>query len=106
MNHSFDSVAVFDEKTDSVKFAGRFIDETGVERFAICQVSRDFLTARCNIAGASPDRLLEAYVSVRDEVNGIAARQLAAGDHKPHIGLQHFLREHSHPVTPRAKWGK
>jgi hypothetical protein len=94
MNLTFDSVAVFDEKTDSVKFAGRFIDARGVERFAICRVSRDFLTARCNIAEASPERLLEAYVSVRDEVNGIAARQVAAGDHKPYIGPEHFLREH------------
>jgi hypothetical protein len=103
MNLTFDSVAVFDEKTDAVKFAGRFIDERGIERFAICRVSRDFLTARCNLADASAERLLEAYVSVRDEANGIAARQLAASEHKPSIGLEHFLREHSHLGTRKGK---
>src|SRR6267154_838213 len=32
MNLTFDSVAVFDEKTDPVKFAGRFIDERAHSR--------------------------------------------------------------------------
>jgi hypothetical protein len=85
---------------------GRFIDEKGFERLVICRVSRDFLAAPCDMADASPEQLLGAYMSVRDEVNGIAARQLAAGEHKPSIRLEHFLREKSHLSTPKSKKGK
>ena len=95
MSLAFDSVAVFDEKADCVKFAGRFIGAKGAERFAICRVSREFLTVLCDLTDASPERLLQAYVSVREEVNGIAARLFAAGELNPLIDLEHYLREYS-----------
>jgi hypothetical protein len=106
MSLAFDSVAVFDEKTDCVKFAGRFIDTRGVERFAICRVSREFLRAFCDLTDVSPELLVQAYVSVRDEVNGIAARQFAVGEKKPFIDLEHYLREYNRLNALKTKKGK
>lgn len=94
MNIMFDSIAVFDEKADAVKFAGRYVNAQGIERFIICRVSRDFLLARCDMAEASGERLLDLYWSIRAEVNALATQQFAGGDTKPIIGLQHFMREH------------
>jgi hypothetical protein len=91
----FDPIAAYDEKAGAVKFAGWFPDKRGLERFIICRVTREFLVARCNIEEATDERLLAAYVSIRDELNGIAARQFAAGDQKPHISLHHFMRGHN-----------
>lgn len=95
MNLMFDSIAVFDEKADAVKFAGRYVNGQGFERFIICRVTREFLLARCDIAEASGEHVLELYWSIRSEVNALATRQFAQGEIKPFTGLQHFMREFS-----------
>ena len=92
MDLSFDSVAIFDEKSDAVKFAGRYLDKQGKEQFVICRVTSDFLAKHCNLRDPTPDAVLDAYISVRDFVNDLILKRVAAGDRKPVLDLGDLKR--------------
>jgi hypothetical protein len=57
MNLMFDSIAVFDEKADAVKFAGRYVNGQGFERFIIAASPASF----CLPAAISRRRLGSTY---------------------------------------------
>ena len=91
MKVTFDSVAVFDEKSRAVRFAGRYLGQRKTERFMICRVSPEALAKLCNVPEPTPEAMIEAYASNRDSINDIAIRKLIAGEHRPVIGLDDLL---------------
>jgi hypothetical protein len=81
----FDSVAVVDERSEAVRFAGRYMDPHKGERHAIIRVSGEALARYCNVSDPTPETLLAGYGSIRDRIDEVARRKVIAGEVRPTI---------------------
>ncbi|MBW8708304.1 MAG: hypothetical protein JF627_03420 [Alphaproteobacteria bacterium] len=86
----FDSTAIFDEKCQAVKFAGRIIDSHGVGRFVICQVPRAVLVKRFKLREPGAQTLLECYGAAKAEIDALAVKKAKLGDYRPVITAEEF----------------
>lgn len=89
----FDSIAIFDEKAQTVKFAGRVIDSPhGFGRFVICQIPRAVLVERFKLREPAAAALLECYSAAKAEIDALALKKAKLGDYRPVITAEEFLR--------------
>jgi hypothetical protein len=86
----FDSIAIFDEKAQAVKFAGRVIEGHGFGRVIICRVPRDVLVGRFKLQEPEAQTLLECYGAAKAEIDALAVRKAKQGDYRPVITAEEF----------------
>jgi hypothetical protein len=90
MRVAYDSDAIFDEKSQAVKFAGQILDGRPAGRFIICHVPKDTLVQRFHLASAEPAILLQCYVAAKSEITALATKKAQLGDFRPIILAEEF----------------
>jgi len=83
----YDCDAIFDEKTQAVKFAGQVVEGRPTGRFVICRVPKHTLVKRFNLSEADPASLLQCYSAAKNEITALATHSALLGDYRPVILL-------------------
>lgn len=83
----YDCDAIFDEKSQAVKFAGQVIEGRPTGRFVICRVPKHTLIKRFRLSEPDPTALLQCYIEAKSEITALATRKALLGDYRPVILL-------------------
>jgi len=81
----FDSVAIYDEKSQAIKFAGRVVNGRNLGHFVICKVPKSVLEERFNLQEPGAGQLLECYMAAQAQINALAVQKAKLGDYRPVI---------------------
>ena len=83
----YDCDAIFDEKSQAVKFAGQVVEGRPTGRFIICRVPKHTLVNRFRLLYADAAILLQCYADAKGEITALATHSALQGDYRPVILL-------------------